>query len=1134
MKRYQWILQILLWSLGLTHSYAEPNQQPQALTHESSFAGYDAPESLTLDSNPLEYAASVVGLDLATFSLPRGHEGSYRFYCRFPLIDAVGTNPLYLATWTATTARALGSSSQANGLVCGLTALDLLRGVETAHAATPAIPADYREAFMELLKPFNLQASYLSALVELCYGYSTALALLQQMRSSLSAEELAFLCQNPGYYLLPDGETMPELTGRNMTQPRFIETARKISYEKLFAGAAIIIKATEIYRQATAGMKAEDFFNPGAAKDFNTVVTLPGCDLFLSGTSDDSHTEDYPFSIDLGGNDLYTNNAGGCGYGAYRLSLAIDHAGHDRYHAPDSRYVQGFGFLGVGLLLDLAGNDQYEAQHFCQGVGILGVGLLADMDGDDTYFAKAFCQGAGMFGLGITLDAKGEDSYECSTLGQASATTLGLGVLLDSQGDDRYHLSIGPGVDALGSAPGYGQGGALSFRPYPWRKKLTAYGGVGLLIDQEGNDRYRSGGWCDQGGSYVMSLGALVDFNGNDHYSAVCGQGSGIHITNAILLDYSGHDIYDGGFRCGGSGGDRSSGFLLDYQGDDVYNAGKACYGTGCKPFSFSLFIDYAGRDTYVAEHPKAKITFDNWHSFGGVWPESESHLWPYAFCLDLQGADIYKVQQRANNSLRHSFGHGLHLDGEWSGEEVIREQRVLESSNSSARTGFPANPLPGYGNLTLPRRITRSPYGKDLNALLAPDTFTRFQAIGRIVAYGPAIIPSIVEALQSSTHRQLNRDLLECLHIFLVTTPLTAQQLSWLTPLLGAPDPEVRMIMADSLGLWECQEAIPELLKRFVVEPEPEVRRFMLGALYNCEAVEGLSLAEHALQNEPSPEVRRGAARYLARVRGQIDPVPVLLKALTEDADPSVRVAAATSLAELRTERALPAFELALLSPDIYLRRAAARGLAELDRLEGISQLIESLTFPSIDAFYNYDRNIPNLIADYAGFDLPEDQRYEQEAWRAWFQEHQSTIDLKRNKLAHRALQEVLATLADLDEQAQIDRLRNYHSQHPTNVRAPKLLAQLLNQSAWLAATKKPYPSTVELQRALDSALEAVDLHPIPDYIDTLIEVFLALDDQAEALRVCQEGLERFPNNSLLLERLATIRTLMGSTALQ
>jgi hypothetical protein len=110
-----------------------------------------------------------------------------------------------------------------------------------------------------------------------------------------------------------------------------------------------------------------------------------------------------------------------------------------------------------------------------------------------------------------------------------------------------------------------------------------------------------------------MSLGALVDESGNDHYSSGSGQGSGIHITNAILIDKDGHDIYEGRFRSGGSGGDRTPSFLIDYHGNDTYKSNRANYAAACKPFAIALFIDYEGNDIYICPNPEGPITMNNW-----------------------------------------------------------------------------------------------------------------------------------------------------------------------------------------------------------------------------------------------------------------------------------------------------------------------------------------------------------------------------------------------------------------------------------------------------------------------------------------------------------------------------------------
>jgi len=59
-----------------------------------------APQQDGLLSNPLDYAAGRIGLDVRGIELPRGHEGAYRFACRFPIIDYVSNRPLYMKQWT--------------------------------------------------------------------------------------------------------------------------------------------------------------------------------------------------------------------------------------------------------------------------------------------------------------------------------------------------------------------------------------------------------------------------------------------------------------------------------------------------------------------------------------------------------------------------------------------------------------------------------------------------------------------------------------------------------------------------------------------------------------------------------------------------------------------------------------------------------------------------------------------------------------------------------------------------------------------------------------------------------------------------------------------------------------------------
>jgi hypothetical protein len=818
----------------------------------SHFISDSAPIKREVIGNPLKYAAKRIGLDLDNFELPRAYEGMYRLACRFPIIDSVSNRPLYMKQWAEDTTELINTQHREDGLKTVLYALEVLRGTNNY----PQTDLTYdKTSLLEMEKELtksNFAEKYRQIVLKLYQNYLIACELATEGRKNLTQEDLKFFNDMPCYYLAPDGKKMPEVTGNVDSHFQFIEHSRRVAYEYIFLAAKILAEATSDYVQATRSFKIENFYTDITKSKEKFHLTTPFGPVIIGGTGDDTYSEDSPLQIDIAGNDTYTNNAGGSYWTKNNIALCIDHSGQDFYNTPQENYVQGFGFLGVGLLIDLSGNDKYYAKHFCQAAGIMGVGAIWDANGDDIYSGNAFCQGAGMFGLGILMDSSGEDLYDCATLGQGAATTLGLGILSDLDGDDRYQMAIDPSKDTLGQAGGFGQGGALCFRAYPWAKKLTAYGGVGILTDYQGNDRYRTNGWSSQGGSYIMSLGVLVDYYGNDHYSSSSGgSGSSIHITNAICIDKNGHDIYEGKWGAG-SGGDRSPGIFIDYNGNDVYGTNETThsYGAARKPFGFSLFIDYEGQDKYTCKQTDKGYGDE---SFGGVLPDPDAITWPYAICLDLSGNDDYQLKHRENNSERFSFGHGIHLDtepmgvpkeayigspkatslgqpiGEWTGGDVIDKIQ---------------NPLEPYRDFPIPE-LTKSSFYNDIKLLQNPDVFIRFQAIGRLVNYGSCVIPSLVEAIRASSHRQFNRDVMECIHYYLTQKKITEKESLELVPLLKAEDEEVRILMAHNLGWWEfknCEDALIETLEK---DKAGQVRRFALAGLLNLKSRKSVPLVQ-------------------------------------------------------------------------------------------------------------------------------------------------------------------------------------------------------------------------------------------------------------------------------------------------
>jgi hypothetical protein len=734
--------------------------------------------------------------------------------------------------------------------------------------------------------------------------------------------------------------------------------------------------------------------------------------------------------------------------------------------------------------------------------------VLWDKAGNDTFSAHAFCQGAGMFGFGTLLDDGGSDVYDCATMGQGSATTLGMGVLSDLEGNDQYRLACDTTKDALSGIPGCGQGGALSFRAYPWDKALTSYGGVGLLVDDKGDDTYTSNGWNCQGGSYIMSLGVLVDNEGNDRYDCGTGQGSGIHVTNAILIDKKGDDVYEGGFRAGGSGSDRSPGFLIDYEGNDTYKSATSSYGTACKPFAYSLFIDYKGDDKYICEKPKGPVLMNDWHSFGGVWPESDPNAWPYAISLDLGGNDDYQVRNRANNSETHSFGHGIHLDMEWKGGDII------------GRVEPPVGPERQIFSYT----TSSTPAEAALEELRNPGTYGRFSALSAVVAAGSDALRYVCGGLTYTTpmtNPRVGRYYLECLHYWFVQGKIGDKELPETLKLLKAQDPEVRTVIADDFGLWKMVGAEDALIEAAKNDSNAQVRRFALRSLLLLESAKALPVARKLATEDTSEDVRRVAVMLVGGVKPSSEILPLLRWVLAEDKASSVRCAAADAMGNLGNPDAVAYLREAAKSPDVYLQRACGKALCALGQVEGIQLLISSMSFPSIDAFYNYDQNVPNYIAAFAGFDLPDSERYVQAKWQEWYDAHRDSINIKANADAFKAWTALTDSLRGEADSVQVSRYEAFLKRFPDHGRARAELAGKLNSIAWNMATAPRGTKGRDPKRALTYARRAVELSDDANIWDTLIEAYLANGMKSDALRVCHEAIAKHPNEQMLKDRL-------------
>ena len=384
----------------------------------------------------------------------------------------------------------------------------------------------------------------------------------------------------------------------------------------------------------------------GADGPMDHVADTPHGRIVIGGTGANVYRldamADVAVVIDRGGDDRYEE---GTLSAARPVLIVLDLGGNDTYRAQRPG-TQGGAMLGASLLVDVAGDDRYEALDVAQGSCLGGVGILVDLAGNDVYRGLRRVQGQATCGFGVLLDGDGDDTYHAALYAQGVGGPLGLGLLDDLSGSDHYYAG-GLYPDSYDDTPGYAawsQG--VGFGP-----RGVANGGIGVLLDGDGDDTYE----CDyfsHAGGYWFALGLARDFGGNDRRLGATrlaydgseraekvflrwGVGFGCHFALGLLFDDAGDDTYGGDIvglafawdfgvtaLCDFDGNDRyitpssaqgmaaqaGVAILFDARGDDRYESttvGSASESVTYHPMpdcggNFGFVIDYGGNDTYA------------------------------------------------------------------------------------------------------------------------------------------------------------------------------------------------------------------------------------------------------------------------------------------------------------------------------------------------------------------------------------------------------------------------------------------------------------------------------------------------------------------------------------------------------
>jgi hypothetical protein len=452
-----------------------------------------------------------------------------------------------------------------------------------------------------------------------------------------------------------DREWRPHGKGRRnvFTDPEFALKVEQVldstDWASLNHGAAhlaLAVQTAAARLQAAADSLADSVFEYSAETPLGRVM--------LRGSGDHRYEPGgYLLIIDVSGDDTY-RAGGGTSSAGVPVSILMDAAGNDTYVQEDeegdaSRTAGaatvpafGAGVFGYGFCLDLAGSDRYYTQFAGTGFGMLGTGVLWDWAGDDTYDGVAHVQGSGSFGAGALIDIEGSDTYHAYRYCQGFGFTKGCGLLLDVGGDDVYDADdedfiyssdIYSKVHNLNMAQGFGYGRRADYSDgHSWA------GGIGYLVDAQGNDRY-SCGIYGQGSGYWYGTGFLVDKEGDDAYRSVqYATGAGPHFAIGVLQDDAGDDRYLVQRRqCLGHARDYSIGWFEEGGGNDYYNAPGSTLGDG-NICSLGFFWEKGGDDVYVHQGG----------GLGSVHPEHKGRLADFDICLGLfvdeGGKDRYLI----------------------------------------------------------------------------------------------------------------------------------------------------------------------------------------------------------------------------------------------------------------------------------------------------------------------------------------------------------------------------------------------------------------------------------------------------------------------------------------------------------
>ncbi len=884
--------------------------------------------------------------------LPRYVEAYYSPLGRSPVVDAVLGDPFYLPVYAQIVSEKIKATAPSNSLYQMTTACFMAGGMPlatelkfTPSLSSHALPESFLQAFGAQLGG-QIYALW-QAFIQISQEAKTVLAVL-------TPAEKEWLRQNYRAFFFgsQESETFDFMTTDSVMPLKFFTLAARVDLIKLADCARkLALIVDEVYQRRAA------FSALQLPQDF--IWEEQGLKCLITGRHHTTYAESADFFLALGGDNTFTNNAGGT-EGTRPAALHISVGGHNQYRGKN--FVQGSGFLGVGVLADFGGNSTFQAESYAQGAGFFGVGLLMNLGKNNRYAIDFFGQSCATFGASLMWNKAGHNRYSASeSMAQAASSTLGIAFLVDDHGHNIYQAGS---ASNTGKADihfcGIGQGGSTGVRYDPWNAHPSLYGGVSFLYNGGGHNEYIASCYA-QGSAYFLGLGILVNVGGHNHfYAETDSQGQGLHLAAGLVFLEGGHNRFHGGWGSLGVGADRSVGMVINTGGHNSFQGTVQSLGSARKPKALGVFIDLQGNNVYAFKE----------ESEANIQKPITPNAWPTALFLSIGPKNVYAEhvddQQRGQNRHWGIGPHSVGLDVDVKAKDLPK--LLFQNFPNQPRVDFPFDPLHGWANNR---------------------------------AYTPLKTPSkqveaeqLVQQILKADYDQ-RRQLYESLDLFRFTHPDSKVELA---PLLANPAaaPEDQFNYA---ALWAIQDETTTHLDR-VMEALKQgsmassyAREMAIKLIGTLAKEQAASVLADLMITDPTEENRAVATYYLAQIHTPA--ALALLKPAFNSPSEQVRYAAALGLQDSALPQALafivPLFE----DPSFYVRRAAAMTAISLGDKEGIDVLLDTLKYDTLDTTDNYGDNLYSHLAEYVGVNFGLDKQ----AWLDWWQAAKGTFVFPAHK---------------------------------------------------------------------------------------------------------------------------------------